>query len=552
MRLRSREIVAGVESLPRRALLKADGLTDAELDRPLIAIANSYNQVVPGHIHLRELGQAVAEGVRIAGGTPLEFNTIGICDGIPMGTIGMCYSLPSREIIADSLELMLEAHRFDAVVAVASCDKVVPGMLMGLARVDIPSIMLTGGPMFPGRWRGQSLDVISAFEAVGSLKAGKITEEEAKQIENLACPGCGSCSGLFTANTMACLSEALGISLPCVATAHAADSKKRRLAKESGMQIMELLRKDLTPSRIMTKEAFENAIVVDMALGGSTNTVLHLPAIAHELGIELSLDLFDEIGKKTPQICNLRPGGNYTMLDLELAGGVPAILKTLSKLLDLDQLTVTGKTHRENISNAQIFNTEVIRPLTNPIRPDGGIAILRGNMAPDGAVVKHAGISKKMLKHEGPARVFDCEEDATKAILSNQIGGGDVIVIRYEGPKGSPGMREMLAPTAAIAGMGLSDSVALVTDGRFSGGTRGPCIGHVCPEAADRGPIAVVEDGDIISIDIPRRKIEFEITDAEIKSRISRLEPFKPKIRKGYLALYSQIVGPASKGAICR
>ncbi|KUO42747.1 MAG: dihydroxy-acid dehydratase [Hadesarchaea archaeon YNP_N21] len=552
MRLRSREIVAGVESLPRRALLKADGLTDAELDRPLIAIANSYNQVVPGHIHLRELGQAVAEGVRIAGGTPLEFNTIGICDGIPMGTIGMCYSLPSREIIADSLELMLEAHRFDAVVAIASCDKVVPGMLMGLARVDIPSIMLTGGPMFPGRWRGQSLDVISAFEAVGSLKAGKITEEEAKQIENLACPGCGSCSGLFTANTMACLSEALGISLPCVATAHAADSKKRRLAKESGMQIMELLRKDLTPSRIMTKEAFENAIVVDMALGGSTNTVLHLPAIAHELGIELSLDLFDEIGKKTPQICNLRPGGNYTMLDLELAGGVPAILKTLSKLLDLDQLTVTGKTHRENISNAQIFNTEVIRPLTNPIRPDGGIAILRGNMAPDGAVVKHAGISKKMLKHEGPARVFDCEEDATKAILSNQIGGGDVIVIRYEGPKGSPGMREMLAPTAAIAGMGLSDSVALVTDGRFSGGTRGPCIGHVCPEAADRGPIAVVEDGDIISIDIPRRKIEFEITDAEIKSRISRLEPFKPKIRKGYLALYSQIVGPASKGAICR
>ena len=552
MRLRSREIVAGVESLPRRALLKADGLTDAELDRPLIAIANSYNQVVPGHIHLRELGQAVAEGVRIAGGTPLEFNTIGICDGIPMGTIGMCYSLPSREIIADSLELMLEAHRFDAVVAIASCDKVVPGMLMGLARVDIPSIMLTGGPMFPGRWRGQSLDVISAFEAVGSLKAGKITEEEAKQIENLACPGCGSCSGLFTANTMACLSEALGISLPCVATAHAADSKKRRLAKESGMQIMELLRKDLTPSRIMTKEAFENAIVVDMALGGSTNTVLHLPAIAHELGIELSLDLFDEIGKKTPQICNLRPGGNYTMLDLELAGGVPAILKTLSKLLDLDQLTVTGKTHRENISNAQIFNTEVIRPLTNPIRPDGGIAILRGNMAPDGAVVKHAGISKKMLKHEGPARVFDCEEDATKAILSNQIGSGDVIVIRYEGPKGSPGMREMLAPTAAIAGMGLSDSVALVTDGRFSGGTRGPCIGHVCPEAADRGPIAVVEDGDIISIDIPRRKIEFEITDAEIKSRISRLEPFKPKIRKGYLALYSQIVGPASKGAICR
>ena len=552
MRLRSREIVAGVESLPRRALLKADGLTDAELDRPLIAIANSYNQVVPGHIHLRELGQAVAEGVRIAGGTPLEFNTIGICDGIPMGTIGMCYSLPSREIIADSLELMLEAHRFDAVVAIASCDKVVPGMLMGLARVDIPSIMLTGGPMFPGRWRGQSLDVISAFEAVGSLKAGKITEEEAKQIENLACPGCGSCSGLFTANTMACLSEALGISLPCVATAHAADSKKRRLAKESGMQIMELLRKDLTPSGIMTKEAFENAIVVDMALGGSTNTVLHLPAIAHELGIELSLDLFDEIGKKTPQICNLRPGGNYTMLDLELAGGVPAILKTLSKLLDLDQLTVTGKTHRENISNAQIFNTEVIRPLTNPIRPDGGIAILRGNMAPDGAVVKHAGISKKMLKHEGPARVFDCEEDATKAILSNQIGSGDVIVIRYEGPKGSPGMREMLAPTAAIAGMGLSDSVALVTDGRFSGGTRGPCIGHVCPEAADRGPIAVVEDGDIISIDIPRRKIEFEITDAEIKSRISRLEPFKPKIRKGYLALYSQIVGPASKGAICR
>lgn len=552
MKLRSREIVEGIESLPRRALLKADGLTDVELERPLVAIANSYNQVVPGHIHLRELGQAVADGVRIAGGTPLEFNTIAICDGIPMGTIGMCYSLPSREIIADSLELMLEAHRFDAVVAIASCDKVVPGMLMGLARVDIPSIMLTGGPMLPGRRKGQSLDVISAFEAVGSLKAGNITREEAVEIENLSCPGCGSCSGLFTANTMACLSEALGISLPCVATAHAADAKKRRLAKESGVQVMDLLKRELTPSKIMTKEAFENAIIVDMALGGSTNTVLHLPAIAHELGIELSLDLFDEIGRKTPQICNLRPGGEYTMLDLELAGGVPAILKTLSEMLHLDQLTVTGKTHRENIARAEIFNEEVIRPLNRPIRPDGGIAILGGNLAPEGAVVKHAGISNKMMKHEGPAKVFNCEEDATKAILNNQIERGDVVVIRYEGPKGSPGMREMLAPTAAIAGMGLSDSVALVTDGRFSGGTRGPCIGHVSPEAADRGPIAAVEEGDTISIDIPKRKIELKITETEIKRRISRLEPFKPKTKKGYLALYSKIVGPASKGAICR
>jgi len=552
VKLRSREVVSGIESLPRRALLKADGLTDADLEKPLIAIANSYNQVVPGHIHLRELAREAAAGVKSAGATPLEFNTIGICDGIAMGTRGMCFSLPSREVIADSLELMLEAHRFDAVVAVASCDKIVPGMLMALARVDIPAIMLTGGPMMPGEWRGQTLDIISAFEAVGAVKAGRMTELEAKEIEDRCCPGCGSCAGLFTANTMACLTEALGMSLPGVATAHAIDAKKRRLAKQSGKQVVELLRRGITPSKIMTRAAFENAIVADMAMGGSTNTVLHLPAIAHELGIKLCLDVFDRLSRRTPQICNLRPEGKHVMLDLERAGGMPAMMKRLGRLIHLSPITVTGRRVRDNLRHAKIHDAEVIRPTTKPFHREGGIAILHGNLAPHGAVVKYAAISPRMMKHKGPARIFNREEDALKAILNKRIRRGDVMVIRFEGPKGGPGMREMLSSTAAVVGMGLSESVALVTDGRFSGGTRGPCIGHVSPEAADGGPIAIVRDGDRIAIDVRHRKLDLLLPSDEIKYRLGRLKLPEPKIKKGYLALYSRTVSSAAEGAIRR
>ncbi len=552
MKLRSREVVSRLEGLPRRALLKADGLTDEDLKRPLVAIANSYNQIVPGHVHLRELGEAVAAGVRMAGATPLEFNTIAICDGIAMGTPGMCYSLPSREIIADSLELVLEAHRFDAVVAVASCDKIVPGMLMAIARVNIPAILVTGGPMMPGEWRGQSLDVISAFEAVGAVKAGRMSELEAKEIEDRSCPGCGSCAGLFTANTMACLAEALGISLPGMATAHAIDAKKKRLAKESGRKVVELLRRGIRPSDIMTRAAFENAIVVDLALGGSTNTVLHLPAIAHELDINLSLDVFDRLSRRTPQICNLRPGGPHTMLDLERAGGVQAVMKQLGKLIHLSPLTVSGRTVRDNLRYARINDPEVIRAVTRPYRKEGGIAILRGSLAPRGAVVKYAAVSPRMMRHRGPARVFDGEEDAVKAILNGKIEKGDIIVIRYEGPKGGPGMREMLSSTAAVAGMGLSESVALVTDGRFSGGTRGPCVGHVSPEAAEGGPIAVIREGDEIEIDIKQRRLELLLSSSEIKERLQNFKPPEPRVKKGYLALYSRIVSSAAEGAICR
>ena len=552
MKLRSREVVSGLEGLPRRALLKADGLTDADIERPFVAIANSYNNVVPGHLHLRELGEAVAAGIRAAGGTPFEFNTIGICDGIAMGTQGMCFSLPSREVIANSLELMLEAHRFDAVVAIASCDKIVPGMLMALARVNIPAIMLTGGPMMPGEWRGKRLDVISAFEAVGAVKAGKLSKREAREIEDRCCPSCGSCAGLFTANTMACLTEALGMSLPGVGTSHAIDAKKRRLAKQSGKQVMELLRNGITPLKIMTRSAFENAIIVDLALGGSTNTVLHLLAIAHDANTKLCLDVFDRLSRRTPNICNLRPSGEHYMLDLEQAGGVPALMKRLGKLVRGSPLTVTGRRVRDNLKFMKFHDSKVIRPLTKPYHPEGGISILYGNLAPKGAVVKYAGVSPRMLRHQGAARVFDHEEDATKAILNKRIKQGDVIVIRYEGPKGGPGMREMLAPTAAVIGMGLGDSVALVTDGRFSGGTHGACIGHVSPEAAEGGPIAIVQEGDKILIDIKRRKLELVLPEAEIKARLEQFKPSKPRVKKGYLALYLRIVSSAAEGAILK
>lgn len=550
MKLRSREVVAGLESLPRRALLRADGLTDADIERPFVAIANSYNNIVPGHLHLRQLGEAVAAGIREAGGTPFEFNTIGICDGISMGTRGMCYSLPSREVIADSVELMLEAHRFDAVVCVASCDKIVPGMLMAMARVNIPGIMVTGGPMMPGEWRGQKLDVISAFEAVGAVKAGKMSEREARIIEERCCPGCGSCAGLFTANTMACLTEAMGMSLPGMATTHAVDSKKAVLAKQSGSQVVKLLRLGITTRKIMTRPAFENAVIVDMAIGGSTNTVLHLPAIAHEAGIKLDLDVFDRLSRRTPHICSLRPGGSNTMLDLDRAGGIPAVMKRLGGLIRGSPLTVTGRRVRDNLNFVRMPDNDVIRPLNRPYHREGGIAILYGNLAPKGAVIKYAGVSPAMIRHKGPARVFDCEEDAVKAILGGKIRRGDVIVIRYEGPKGGPGMREMLAATSALAGMGLIDSVALVTDGRFSGGTRGAAVGHVSPEAAERGPIAAVVEGDQILIDIPRRRLEVMVPEPLLEERLARVKLRSPKIKTGYLRFYSRMVSSAADGAI--
>jgi dihydroxy-acid dehydratase len=552
MKLRSREVVEGFERLPQRALLKAVGVTDTEMERPFIAVVNSYNTVVPGHIHLRELGLAAAAGVREAGGIPFEFNTVGICDGIAMGTEGMRFSLPSREIIANSVEAMLEAHRFDAAVCVASCDKIVPGMLMAIARVNIPAIMVTGGPMLPGEWQGERLDVISAFEAVGAVKTKRMTAREAMMIEERACPTCGSCAGMFTANTMACLCEALGISLPGMATSHAVEAKKFRLAKQSGAQVMKLLRLGITTRAIITRKAFENAITLDMALGGSTNTVLHLPAIARDAGISLSLDVFDRLSRKTPTICNMRPGGPHMMVDLDRAGGVPVVMKLLGKRICGSPMTVTGRRVRDNLKFVKAVSSEVIRAPTRPYRKEGGIAILYGSLAPQGSVVKYAGVSPRMLHHRGPARIFDSEEEAVSAIYAKQIKRKDVVVIRYEGPKGGPGMREMLGPTAAIVGTGLSESVALITDGRFSGGTRGACVGHVSPEAAEGGPIAVVEEGDEILIDIRNRVLELLIPPKELKQRLSSFKPRAPKVERGYLALYSRMVKSASEGAVLK
>ncbi|MFW5912318.1 MAG: dihydroxy-acid dehydratase [Candidatus Hadarchaeota archaeon] len=547
---RSKEVTQGLEATPKRSLFKARGLEDEDLDKPLVAIANSWNEVVPGHLHLNDLGLKVAEGIREAGGTPFQFQTIGMCDGIGMGTFGMRFSLPSREVIANSLEVMLEGHRFDAVVALASCDKIVPGMLMGLARVDIPSILITGGPMMPGETNGEKLDFIDASEAVGAVKSGKMAEEEAKRIENRACPGPGSCAGLFTANTMACLTEALGMSLPETATAHAVSGKKTEISKRAGKKVLEILERRIKPSDIMKLESFENAIMVDMALGGSTNTVLHIPAIASEVGIEIGLDKFDEIGRKIPQIASLRPGGDHMMIDLENAGGMQAVLKRLEGDLNLDAMTVSGKTLGENIADVEIKDEKVIRPKSDPFRKQGGIAILRGNLAPEGSVVKYGAVSPKIYQFEGPARIFESEKEAVETILEGGVEEGDVVVVRYEGPKGGPGMQEMLGPTSAIAGMGMIEDVALITDGRFSGGTRGLAIGHVAPEASVGGPIALVEEGDRISIDIEERKLELMIDDSELEERKRKWQPAEPKVKKGYLKVYSQMVGSASNGAI--
>jgi dihydroxy-acid dehydratase len=536
--MRSDQIKKGTEKAPHRALLKSLGLQDDDMSKPLIGIANSYTNIVPGHIHLRIIGEAVKEGILSAGGTSFEFDTIAVCDGIAMGHDGMRYSLPSREIIADSVEIMLQAHSLDGLVMISNCDKVTPGMLMAAARVNIPSIMVTGGPMAAGRHHGKKISYSSMPEALGQVAAGKMTEGELCEMEENACPGCGSCSGMFTANTMACMTEALGMSLPYCATSLANSAFKLRLARATGKQIIKLIKDDLKPSQILTKEAFENAIAVDMALGGSTNTTLHLPAIAKEAGLTLPLSTFDAIGRKVPHLCSMIPSGSYALEDLDAAGGVPAVMSELKSLLHLKLPTVSGKTVGENIKDAVVLDREVIHSLTNPVHKEGGIAILTGNLAPKGSVIKTAGVSPKMQKHTGPAKVYDSEKEALTAIRGNEIKPGDVVVIRYEGPRGGPGMPEMLFPTATIAGMGLSESVALITDGRFSGATHGGSIGHVAPEAFEGGPIAALKNGDIITIDIPNRTLKVELSDKELKARLAAWKPRDPKIKKGILSRY--------------
>lgn len=550
--MRSDIIKFGVEKTPHRAIWKCLGVTDEDFNKPFVGIANSFTELVPGHMHLDRIAKFVKAGVRAAGGVPFEFNTIAICDGLAMGHEGMHYSLPSRELIADSIEVMSQAYKFDGLVLVTNCDKITPGMMMAAARLNIPSIIVTGGPMLSGRYGHKRVDVTSIFEAIGEYSAGKISSEELRALEEYAFPGCGSCNGMYTANTMACIAESIGFSLPGCATALAVSSKKLRIAKKSGERIVGMIKEDLKPSDILTREAFENAITVDMALGGSTNAVLHLKAIAEEAGIPLPLEVFDEIARRVPHICDMRPSGPHDLEELDAAGGIPAVMNVLRDKLHLNVLTVTGKTIGENIKDAIVYDQEVIRSPSNPIHERGGIAILFGNLAPKGAVTKITAISSKMLVHKGPARVFDSEEEAMKAILDGDINNGDVIIIRYEGPKGGPGMREMLSPTAAIAGMGLSESVALITDGRFSGATRGPCIGHVSPEAAEGGPIAALKDGDTISINIPARRLDVELSDEEINQRLSSWKPRPPKVFRGYLKRYWFLVQSADKGGVLK
>ncbi|HEX9261741.1 MAG TPA: dihydroxy-acid dehydratase [Candidatus Bathyarchaeia archaeon] len=536
--MRSDEIKQGVERAPHRSLLKALGLTDTDISKPFIGIANSYTNSVPGHVHLRQLAEAAKEGIISAGATPFEFNTIAVCDGIAMGHEGMRYSLPSRELIADSVEIMAQAHRLDGLVLISNCDKVTPGMLMAAARMNIPAISLTGGAMASGNIGGEQVGVTNVFEAMGRVYANKMNEKDLAHLENTACPGCGSCNGMFTANTMACLTEALGMSLPGCATALAHSAKKQRIAKETGAQIVKLLKENVTPSEILTPQAFENAVAVDMALGGSTNSVLHLSAIAKEAGTTLSLAKYDEIGRRVPHLCSMVPSGPYDMEDLDNAGGIQALMKELKAFLHLSALTVTGRKISDNFEEAEVLDREIIRTLANPVHVAGGIAILTGNLAPNGAVIKTIAVSPKMLKHAGPARVFDSEREAVEAMRKKQVQPGDVIVIRYEGPIGGPGMPEMLVPTATISGMGLSESVALITDGRFSGATRGPCIGHVAPEAAIGGPIAVLGDGDVVEINVPERRLDVKIHDAELRKRMAEWKPKAKKITKGYLSRY--------------
>lgn len=552
--MRSNEMKAGVEKAPHRSLFKALGLIDEEINRPLIGIVNSHNEIIPGHTHLNTIAEAAKTGVKMAGGTPLEFPTIGICDGIAMNHEGMKYSLPSREHIADSIEIMASAHPFDALVFVTNCDKIVPGMLMAALRVNIPSIFISGGPMLPGNFQGQKVTLSTIFEAVGKVGAGKMTEDLLAQLENDACPSCGSCAGMFTANSMNCITEALGMGLPGNGSIPAVYAERVRLAKQAGLQIMKLLEQNITPRDILTKEAFKNALTVDMALGCSTNTVLHLPAIAHEAGIKLDLELVNQISQNTPHLCKLSPAGEHCVVDLYEAGGVQALMAELAKhnLLNSEILTVTGQKVGDNIKNKEILRKDVIHSFEEPYSPNGGLAVLWGNVAPEGAVVKKGAVLPEMMDHQGPARVFDSEEDAIKAIMNCKIKPGDVVVIRYEGPKGGPGMREMLSPTGALAGIGLDNSVALITDGRFSGATRGASIGHISPEAAAAGPIALIKERDIIHIDIPNNKIQLLIDDGELQKRQAEWKSPEPKVKTGYLSKYAKMVTSASTGAIVR
>jgi dihydroxy-acid dehydratase len=540
----------GIERAPHRALLRAVGCTEEELEQPFIGIVNSFSEIVPGHIHLRTIAEAVKSGVRQAGGTPFEVNTIAVCDGIAMNHPGMRFSLPSREIIADSAEILAQAHAFDALVFIPNCDKVIPGMLMAAVRLNVPSIFVSGGPMLAGRWGTKAVDLNSVFIAVGKVIKGEMTQAELRELEEVACPGCGSCAGMFTANTMNCLTEALGMALGGNGTIPAVDARRVHLARETGRRITELLHKDIRPRDIITKDSLHNAFIVDTALGGSTNSILHLMAIAYEAGVEFPLSLFNEISEKTPHLCRLSPAGDYHIEDLDLAGGIPALMKELGGILNLGVKRVSGRSLVEEIAEAKNKNKEVIRPLSSPHSAKGGLSVLFGNLAPEGAVVKSAAVSPEMLSHRGPARVFNSEEEATAAIMRRSIKPGEVVVIRYEGPKGGPGMPEMLTPTSLLSGMGLDKEVALITDGRFSGATRGAAVGHVSPEAAAGGPIAALEDGDIIWINIPQYKLDVELTETEIKDRLAALVPFKPKVTTGYLKRYSEKVSSASKGAV--
>lgn len=552
--MRSDTVKKGIERAPHRSLFKAMGYTDEEISRPLIGVVNSKSEIIPGHINLDKIAEAVKAGIRMAGGTPVEFGAIGVCDGIAMGHTGMKYSLATRELIADSCEAMGMAHSFDGMVFIPNCDKIVPGMIMAAARINVPSVVISGGPMLSVVRNGKQLDFNSMMEAVGAVKAGKMTEEEMCDLENHACPGCGSCSGMFTANSMNCLTEVLGMGLTGNGTIPAVYAERIRLAKTAGMKVMELVEKNIKPSDILTQKAFQNALTVDMALGCSTNSVLHLPAIANEAGIEINLDIINEISAKVPNLCKLSPAGHHHIQDLYAAGGVQAVMKELSKknLLHLDLMTATGKTVGENIEASKVLDYEVIRSIDNPYSTTGGIAVLRGNIAPDGAVVKRSAVAKEMLVHKGPARVFDSEDAAIEAIYNGKIVKGDVVVIRYEGPKGGPGMREMLGPTSSIAGMGLDKDVALITDGRFSGASRGASIGHVSPEAMEGGPVAIIKEGDIVSIDIPAGKLDIEVSSEEIERRLKEWTAPQPKITSGYLGRYARQVSSASTGAVLK
>ncbi len=551
--MRSDTITKGLEKAPHRSLLKAMGYTKEEISRPLVGIAHAQNEIIPGHIHLNNIVEAVKAGVRMAGGTPISFATIGVCDGIAMGHTGMKYSLASREIIADSVEIMGMAHPFDALVLIPNCDKVTPGMLMAMLRLNLPAVMVSGGPMLTGRFQGKNVHLVSVFEGIGRVKSKNMSMEELEELENEACPGCGSCAGMFTANSMNCLTEAIGLGLPGNGTIPAVYAARLRLAKQAGMAVMNLFHENIRPRDIAVAEAFENAMAVDMALGCSTNTVLHVPAIAREAGVDLPLTMFNEVSGKIPHICSLIPGGPHSLQQLNEAGGVPAVMRELQNTkmgLNHQVMTVTGKTLGENLQQARIRDGEIIRPVTNPYHKDGGIAILYGRLAPHGAVVKQSAVAPEMMQHKGPARVFNSEQEALDSILSGAINSGDVVVIRYCGPKGGPGMPEMLSPTSAIIGMGLGKSVALLTDGRFSGGTQGACIGHISPEAAEGGPIALVEEGDTIVIDIPGKRLELEVDENTLANRRENWQPPESKITKGYVARYARLVTSGSSGAV--